>query len=576
VKLTLQLRSFLALAGLLVALLLAINLALGLFLPPYLRQRIETDLERETLLARAALAAIPPDQLNAAAARLHNETGLRVTVIAPDGKVLAESDKKPDELAAIENHLYRPEVQDALRTGVGRARRHSDTIGVDLAYCAVRAPQGIVRLALPLHEIAATIGHVRRTVAVASLVVGLLAIPLTYWLTRRIVQPISEMREVAGHVARGNFTRQAPTQFSGELGELAGALNDMSRQLETRLRELGEEKAGLTAILAGMTEGVLVTDAAGRIRLMNGALREQFQLADEAIGKTPLEALRNVELEQLIATPGARELTFLTPAERIFAVNAADLRNNSGTVVVFHDITRLKQLENIRKEFVANVSHELRTPLSIIKGYVETLLDDSPPDAATARGFLQTIQRHSRRLELLVEDLLNISALESQRAQLNFAPVALRDVAVAVADELAQQARDKNITVAVEMPPDLPAARADAERLRQVFVNLLDNALKYTPPGSRVIVTARAGVGEIECCVADDGPGIATEHLPRIFERFYRVDKARSHELGGTGLGLSIVKHIVQSHGGRVWAESEVGKGSRFCFTLPMFSRTTG
>jgi len=570
VKLTLQLRSFLALAGLLVALLLAINLALGLFLPPYLRSRIESDLERQTLLARAALAAVPPDQLNAIAARLHSETGLRVTVIAPDGKVIAESDKKPDELAAIENHLYRHEIQDALRNGAGHARRHSDTIGVDLAYCAVRAPQGFVRLALPLHEIAATTGHVQRTVAVASLVVGLLAIPSTYWLTRRIVRPISEMREIAGHVARGDFARQAPEHLSGELGELAGALNDMSRQLETRLRELSEEKASLAAVLAGMTEGVLVTDAAGRIRLINRALREQFQLGDESLGKTALEVFRNVELEQLIAAPGARELTFLTPTERTFAVNAADLRNKTGTVVVFHDITRLKQLENVRKEFVANVSHELRTPLSLIKGCIETLLDDPPPDAASAHGFLQTIQRHSRRLELLVEDLLNISALESQRAQLNFAPVALRELAAAVADELAPQARDKNIAVAVEMPPDLSAARADAERLRQVFVNLLDNALKYTPPGGHVAVTARAGAGEIECCIADDGPGIAPEHLPRIFERFYRVDKARSRELGGTGLGLSIVKHIVQSHGGRVWAESRVGEGSRFCFTLPI------
>jgi two-component system phosphate regulon sensor histidine kinase PhoR len=569
VKLSLQIRSFLGLAGLLIALLFAINLALGWVLPPYLRQRIENDLERETLLARAALAAVPPDQLNAISHRLHEETGLRVTIITSDGRVIAESDKKPEELANIENHLNRPEVQDALRTGVGHARRHSDTIGVDLAYCAVTAPQGFVRLALPLHEIAATTSHVRRTVAIASLVVGLLAIPVSYWLTRRVARPISAMRKVATEVARGDFSHRAPVHLSGELGELAGALNEMSSQLESRLRELSEEKGGLAAILAGMTEGVLVTDAAGKIRLINGAVREQLQLTDDAIGKTPLEALRNIELEQLIAAPSARELTFLTPAERIFAVNAAALRNKTGTVVVFHDITRLKQLENVRKEFVANVSHELRTPLSIIKGYIETLLDERPPDPATARQFLETIERHSQRLELLVEDLLNISALESQRAQLDFAPVALRDVASAIVEELTPQAREKKMTVVMEIPDALPPARADRERLRQVFVNLLDNALKYTPAGGRVTITAQPSGAEIQCCISDNGPGIAAEHLPRIFERFYRVDKARSREVGGTGLGLSIVKHIVQAHGGRVWAESETGRGSHFHFTLP-------
>ncbi len=568
-KLTLQLRSFFALAGLIVALLFAINLALYLFLPSYLRQRIESDLERETIFARAAFAAVSEDQLNTVAHRLHDETGLRVTVIAPDGKVIAESDKKPEELAAIENHLYRSEVQDAIHNAVGHSRRHSDTIGVDLAYCAVRAPQGYVRLALPLHEIATTTAHVSRTVFIASLVVGLIAIPISYRLTNQIAQPISAMRQIATSVAGGDFSRQAPAHLSGELGELAGALNDMSRQLETQLRELHEEKSSLAAILAGMTEGVLVTDATGHIRLLNRALRDQFQLGDEAVGKTVLEVFRNVELEQLVTNPGTRELTFLIPAERIFAVNAARLDGGSGVVVVFHDISRLKQLENIRKEFVANVSHELRTPLSIIKGYLETLLDEQPPDPGTARQFLETIQRHSHRLELLIEDLLNISALESQQARLDFAPVSLPELAGTVVEELGRQIREKQMTVTLEFSPLLPRVRGDAERLRQVFVNLLDNAVKYTPSGGRLHINGHEAGAEVECSISDNGPGIAAEHLPRIFERFYRVDKARSRELGGTGLGLSIVKHIVQAHGGRVWAESRVGEGSRFCFTLP-------
>jgi two-component system, OmpR family, phosphate regulon sensor histidine kinase PhoR len=573
VKLTLHSKWFLGLAMLLVDLLIIVNIAINFSLPPYLVTKIREDLEREAVLAREAFLHHPLDAANPFAHDLATKTGLRVTIIAPDGKVIAESDKRPDELDAIENHLYRPEVQDALQHGTGEAIRHSDTINVDLMYVAAPLKRdgqivAIVRVALPLHQVKQTTSHVRRSVAIASFLVILGALPVVYWLAGKLTRPIEQMRQMAVSVAQGDFAKHAPERVSGELGDLARALNQMAGQLADRLRELTKEKADLTGILAGMTEGVLVTDPAGKIRLINQTLRQHFQLGDEALGKTVLEVFRNVDLEKLIAAPAARELTFLSPVECIFAVNAATLRDNVGVVIVFHDITRLKQLENIRQEFVANVSHELRTPLSIIKGYVETLLDEQPPDPATARQFLETIQRHSRRLENLIEDLLNISALESPQSRLELEPLTLRDVAQTVADELARQAAEKKITVAIDLPADLPAARGHRPRLHQVFVNLLDNAIKYTPTGGRVVVTARATNGDIECCVADNGPGIGAEHLPRIFERFYRVDKARSRELGGTGLGLSIVKHIVQAHGGRVWAESEVGKGSRFYFTL--------
>ena len=594
-KLTLQWRWFGGLAALWLALLTVIYASLNLTLPSYLVDRIRADLERDARCARQCflehLTSGCPSTvtINSTAHALARETGLRVSVIGADGTMLGESEKPAGEIQQIENHYERPEVQEAIRDGVGSGRRHSKTIGVDLLYVAVAVrpagaqndskPLGFVRVALPLHEIVRTTAHVHSVVVTATLMVGLAAIPFLFWMARRGTTPIQQMRAMAGSVARADFSKRVTARPGGELGELVASLNDMAAQLQARMRELNDEKAGLSAILSSMTEGVLVMDAGGKIRLANEALRQPLDISEEAIGKTALEVFRNVPLQEIVAETAqtgrisSRELTFLSPVERVFLVNAARLHVrdgvSAGVVVVFHDITRLKQLENLRKEFVANVSHELRTPLSIIKGYVETLLDPHPPDAVTAQQFLQTIQRHSQRLEALIGDLLTVSALESQQARLQLEPVSLRVAAEAAAEELARQVREKNMTISVEVPPEFSQPRADAQRLHQVFFNLLDNAVKYVPAGGRIAVSTKLMDNEIEVCVADNGPGIAAEHLPRVFERFYRVDKGRSRELGGTGLGLSIVKHIVQAHGGRVWAESEVGKGSAFYFTLP-------
>jgi two-component system phosphate regulon sensor histidine kinase PhoR len=388
------------------------------------------------------------------------------------------------------------------------------------------------------------------------------------------------MTRSAEEIARGRFPKPLRIDARGELGQLASSLNDMSAQLQARLRELSEEKAELAAILASMTEGVLLVDAEAKIRLMNQAFRRQFQLGDEAIGKTIMEALRNVSLQELTAAAGpdgnvsSREIAFLNPGDRSFDVNAACLRQRDGshlgTVVVFHDITRIKQLENVRKEFVANVSHELRTPLSIIKGYVETLLQPPPIAETEAKQFLRTIEKHANRLESLLADLLMISALESQQVRLDLTMLSLDSIAAAVIEELSAQAKAKSVSIDLQIDNRTPRVKADPQRLHQVFFNLLENAVKYTQAGGQIKLSARTVDALLEVWVEDNGPGIAAEHLPRIFERFYRADKARSRELGGTGLGLSIVKHIVQAHGGRVWAESETGKGSRFCFTLPL------
>jgi two-component system phosphate regulon sensor histidine kinase PhoR len=449
------------------------------------------------------------------------------------------------------------------------------------AYSAAPSPQllGFVRVALALHEIGRTTGRVRRTVAIVGIIVGLIDIPFLFWLARRYSEPIDAMRQMARRVAGGDFEARAPVNLGGELGELGEALNQMSNQLEMRLRELNAEKAELNATLSNMIEGVLVVDTSSRIRLANVTVRRQFNLPEGVLGRTVMEAFRNKSLQEIITQAlsndqvSARELSFYGEEERVFDVNGACLRGQDGTrtgvVVVFHDITRIKQLENVRKEFVANVSHELRTPLSIIKGYVETLLDDQPPDNTTGRQFLQTIEKHSLRLEALIDDLLSISELESQQARLELKPVSLRATVEAVVEELKKRAQERSMAVGLDMPGTVPAVRADAQRLHQVLFNLLDNAIKYTQTGGRVTVTARETDGDVEVCVRDNGMGIAPEHLPRIFERFYRADKGRSREMGGTGLGLSIVKHIVLAHGGRVWAESQLEKGSSFYFTVP-------
>lgn len=328
-----------------------------------------------------------------------------------------------------------------------------------------------------------------------------------------------------------------------------------------------------------MIEGLLLLDDHERIQLANRAFNQLFGVATEVRGKTVLEVLRQHELAELIAKVAAQkqvlgyELKLGGLSERWLQINAAAVFNSEGkkqgTIVVFHDLTRLKQLERTREEFVANVSHELRTPLSLIKGYVETLLDGAKDNPEVETKFLQTIQRNSERLQFLIEDLLTISELESGRLKMNLQSVRLRSLVDRVLEDFKTQAESRRVALTNEVP-DL-TARADSDRLQQVLGNLIGNAIKYGRSDGHVAVSGLlSAANSIELCVHDDGPGIPPESLERVFERFYRVDKARSREQGGTGLGLSIVKHIVQSHGGKVWAKSELGKGAAFYFTLPV------
>jgi two-component system phosphate regulon sensor histidine kinase PhoR len=339
-----------------------------------------------------------------------------------------------------------------------------------------------------------------------------------------------------------------------------------------------DAKAQQQVLFNSMIEGLLLLDRAQKIYLANRAFKNLFGLKIELRGKTIIEALRLHELEDLVKRVQAEgqvfdyEVKLPDLTERWLRVNASVISNSAGEregmIMVFHDLTRLKQLERTREEFVANVSHELRTPLSLIKGYVETLLDGARNNPEVAERFLRIIERNTNRLDLLIQDLLTISALESGRMKLNQQMIDLRTVSEKVVTDLRGKAADKNVTLCDDLPV-LPV-RADANRLEQVFANLVDNAIKYGRANGKVTVNGRKlEDGRLEVCVQDDGPGIPPESLDRIFERFYRVDKARSRDQGGTGLGLSIVKHIIQAHGGEVWAKSEYGKGTTIFFTLP-------
>ena len=359
-------------------------------------------------------------------------------------------------------------------------------------------------------------------------------------------------------------------------------------------REIGElraqqaeasahEQAQREALFNSMVEGFLLLDEAGRIQISNRAFRELFGVTGDIRGRTVIEVLRLHELPDLVERLAreervlGRELRLGGPGGRCVEVNAAAIRNGGGarrgSILVFHDLTRLKQLESASTEFVANVSHELRTPLSMIKGYVETLLHGAKDDPETATKFLQTIERHANRLALLIEDLLTSSELESGRAVLHLKPVALRPFAAKVIEDFAPRAQARGVKLLNEAP-DL-TVHADADRLQQVFANLVDNAIKYGRAGGSVTIGGQVlDAKRVQLWVRDDGPGLPPDAVGRIFERFYRVDKARSREAGGTGLGLSIVKDIVQAHGGEVWAESQPGQGATFFFTLPRGDRT--
>jgi len=548
---------------------------------------------RARLLAEARLMARvvgqpladgrPSDEIDALVDEAARDVQARVTIIAGDGTVVADSALSGEPLRTVENHLGRPEVQEALKMGAGSSIRHSTTVGDDLLYAAVAIPHqdrvvGVSRVALSLRGVEEQIDDLQRAVTVALALAFLLIALLSAAFSSSLAGPLGEVMDAARRFAAGDLAARSPVRRSDEVGELARILNRSAEQLQERITEIARDRGRIDAILSAMEDGVMAVDHRGVVLLANQALRRSLEL-QEPVGRHYLEVVRQRKVGELleeVLRSGARRLdeVEMLRAGRTYAVIGVPFPGPEdqppGAVLTFHDVTERHRVEQVRRDFVANASHELRTPLTSIRGFVEALEDGAMEEPATGRRFLEKIRLHADRMATLVSDLLELSRLESGERAPAWEPVAPAEVAEDVAASLAGAAERKGVALH-RADEDAPTVVSDADRLRQILENLVENAVKYTPAGGRIEITTRpAADGGAEVVVADDGPGIPPEHVPRIFERFYRVDKARSRELGGTGLGLSIVKHLAEGMGASVNVESQLGRGTRFTVTLPM------
>ncbi len=566
-------------------LLIAVTiLVLDFYLGRYMSQRqvesVQQRLDSEAFILAGELAAVKPAEM----ARWSKEAGARartrVTVIDPKGVVLGDSEHDTE---TMENHANRPEIMEAHRTHRGTSIRHSKTLDRDLCYLAILVDyQGkrdyVLRLALPLEDLDAAIAAVRWQILKASLAAALVALAIAYYFSFAFTRRVNRLRSFAERMVDARFPKTPLPAEDDELGALGQSLNRMSAQLGEMVDRLKLESARRESILASMVEGVLAVDDQMRVTFCNASFAKAVGCDYPVPEHMPLvELVREPELLEMLKKVLAdgqsvkQRLQHLGPANRSLEVQSAPLDSPSrpGAIAILHDITDLERLERVRKDFVANVSHELRTPLTAIRGYAETLLDGALEDQEHNRRFLEIIKAHSIRLNNISADLLVLSELESGRPPAEPERLSLRTALESALHTVEGEARLRDVRLYFEQPDDAQVM-GDRVHLEQVLVNLLDNAVKFNRAGGEVraeISRAENGLARIE--IADTGIGIPSEDVPRIFERFYRVDKTRSREVGGTGLGLSIVKHVVERMHGTIQVESMLGKGSRFIVQFP-------
>lgn len=507
----------------------------------------------------------------------------RISVILPSGEVIADSEEKP---VLMKNHSDRPEFKAAMNEGIGNSVRFSDTLGKNMMYFAIGLKQdgeilAVVRTAMPITAIDESLNNFYRKIFLAGGIIAVCAAMISFGVSKKISGPIEQMTEVAKHFAAGDLDIRLSTPKAKELAELADALNQMAEQLKLRINTITEERGQIHAILSSMIEGVLAIDSSGNVVSVNNAAAKFLDIdVNKSYGRSIEEFVRNPQLQQFVRDTLEKESpteadVFISNDEglvlRLYGAAITDNKGSrSGAVLVMHDITRTRQLEEVRRDFVANVSHELKTPVTSIKGFVETLLDGAVNDPQQSRRFLEIIARQSDRLNAIIEDLLSLSRLEddSEKRRLSFEETAIKSTLISAIEFAKVKADEKHIKIELLCDEKL-SAKINSALIEQAVLNLVDNAVKYTTENGEIRVTAQQDDNEVLITVSDKGCGINREHLERIFERFYVVDKGRSRKMGGTGLGLSIVKHISQVHGGYATVESSPGQGSTFTIHLP-------
>ncbi|MGC9398060.1 MAG: ATP-binding protein [Anaerolineae bacterium] len=505
--------------------------------------------------------------------------GVRVTLIFPDGVVVGDSIYTPEEM---ENHRQRPEVQQALATGSGESTRFSRTTRQEMKYVAFligtpAEPAGVVRVALSLREIRRHLSRLNMGMLSAMLLTTLLAAGLAVYVASWVSEPVRDLTSVVQRMAEGDLNARMLPTTEDEVGQLTRAFNRLAAELQAQITALTKERTRLTTILENMADGVVITDERGRVEMMNSAATHMLDVsAERSLQRSFAEVVRH---HQLIALwHAAREhqeeqveaLETDLPHGRFLQVIVTPLpdRMEPGYLVILQDLTRIRRLETIRRDFISNISHELRTPLASLRAVTETLQDGAIDDPPIARRFLEHIASEVNAMSQLVNELLELSRIESGRAPLQRRPTPVSDLVSTPVGRLLPQAERSGVTLHVDIPDDLPYVWVDPERVQMVITNLLHNAIKFTPAGGEVNVRVERDRDVVKVTVRDTGVGIPEEDQARIFERFYKTDRARSS--GGTGLGLAIAKHVVQAHGGQIWVESELGVGSTFAFTLPV------
>ncbi len=555
------------------------------FVGQQIKSGLEGQIERELLTHARIIDLSSRSEIEGRIFQLAKISQSRVTLIDNNGRVLADSD---EEASRMDDHVDRPEIQEAKVRGTGRSLRYSDTLGEEMIYIALAVRErggitGYIRLARPLVEVRKITEAFNRILFNSFLLITISSLFVAFLFSYKLSSPIREMEQFTDRLRKGEGPGTLIIDSSDEMGQLAKNINYLVEELRSQIKCANEEKGKVEAAFASAIEGVIILNSQDRVESMNrsmkGMVGDQY---GDILNKTPIEAFRNIELQKALdrfkatGKPVSEEIILGGEAPVILDVSITSIpevtAGEEKTMLVFHDVTRLKKLEQVRVDFVANVTHEIKTPLTAILGYIETLEAGAIEDRETAGKFLKTISRHAQRLNRLLEDLLTLSNIELGEMKFQFEGVALGGVIEGVFNIMELKAREKKLSIEKNIPETLSLLRADRDRMTQIVLNVLDNAVKFTPEGGTVRIEAsETGRDEVVVRITDTGIGVPRDEVERLGERFYRVDKTRSRELGGTGLGLSIVKHFMLAHRGRMEIESQLGRGTTVSLHFPIW-----